>query len=514
MFSCLRSGWQAGRPFFNGALFRVHIDGSNFHTHNGNRSSVPILADDRELPNGHEVRIGRDADSWWGGTLILSDHQFGPTIELHNPLDDLPVRSPEEKPAHSLTEFAPGWIELDEAADCRGVSPGGAYRDPYPLPDGSILVSWAPGPVDLHDPLAAPDFDVVRLIPDPAFQSADGARAGAWRREIVIGGAEAELWARPVAPRLKYPTHKRLKTEPGLLGKPQLEFGYARYPQCTPALVEIYDLPLLAAFFEQVTPFGVKHLGVERCPICGEENSEVDRISGVRLVGALPQGAEDHGPPRRVLLDEHATAADGSVYLALPSEMPFDIQALNPLGMSVAMPNRWLYCHPGERHTLSIPRTLFPQTCGGCHGGLTGRREDSLLLVDAVTAASRTLAVWNEHEGRKALPMNWSGAAPTPRPAPSFDRELRPVLERKCAACHADFTGPGAYAALLPYVEHREAMAVKSYLFEKLLGRELHAPRALSGEAPHPRADPLTAEELRAFILWVDLGAAPGDALR
>ncbi|MCB0384271.1 MAG: hypothetical protein KDD43_02680, partial [Bdellovibrionales bacterium] len=87
MFTLIREGWQAGRPFFNGAQFRVHMDGSNLHTHNGNRSGIPIHSDNRELPNGLEVRIGRSPDSYWGGMLMISDHQFGPTVEEHNPLD-------------------------------------------------------------------------------------------------------------------------------------------------------------------------------------------------------------------------------------------------------------------------------------------------------------------------------------------------------------------------------------------------------------------------------------------
>lgn len=509
MLTCLRTGWQNGRPFFNGALFRVHVDGSNFHTHNGNRSGVPIFADDRECPDGLEIRIGRDADSWWGGMLLISDHQFGPTIERDNPLDDLDHPYRDGLPESSLTRFLPGWVSLDPAARSGGISPGGAYRDPYPLADGSILVSHAPGPLDLHDPAAAPDFDVLRLIPDPAFRSPDGAGAGVFRREILIGGPDAELWARPVAPRLKEPTLKTLKVEEKLLGAPQKSGGYLRYPEGTPAVVEIYDLPLLAAFFEQITPAGVKHIAAEVCPQCGEVNGDADRIEGVRLVGALPQRAQDSGPPRRVVLAEGPLARDGSAYLTLPSGVAFDVQALNALGMAIAMPNRWLYCLPGERHTLSIPRVLFPQTCGGCHGALTGRREDTLRMVDGVTAASRTLAVWDELAGAKHKPANW-GAPPAALPGGDFERDLRPLLSRKCAGCHAELGGDGARAWLLPHVAAKEAMAVRSPLMELLTGRELHASGDHAEREPHPVAAPLSAAELREFILWIDLGAAPG----
>lgn len=514
MFTCLRTGWQGGKPFYNGAIFRVHADGSNFHTHNGNRSSIPILADNRETVEGLEVRIGRDADSWWGGALLLSDHQFGPTIEAHNPADDLTLPYREGLPASSLPRFVPGWISLDPAVATGGLSTGGAYRDPYPLDDGSLLVSWAPGPIDLHDPAAAPDFDVLRLIPDPSFQSPDGARAGSFRREVLVASPAAELWARPVAPRLKEPVKKKLKLETDLLGVPQRISGLPRYSAGTPALVEIYDLPLLAAFFEQVTPLGPRHVLAGICPACGLLHGEEERIVGVRLVGALPQRPGETGALRRVVLAEGPLAEDGSAYLALPSGIAFDVQALNALGMAVAMPNRWLYCLPGERHTLSIPRALYPQTCGGCHGGLSGDRRDVLAAVDGVTAASRTLAVWDAEAGHKRRPTNWSDGWVPPAAPADFEQDVRPILERGCVGCHAEFGGPGARAALLPFVEHRAAMAIESYLMEKLLGRELRAPRALTGDAPHPSAAPLGADELRVLARWMDLGAMAGGSER
>ena len=143
VFTALRTGWQDDRPLFNGTLFRTHVDGSNVHIHNGSRSGVPIFSDDRELPNGLEIRIGRSAESWWGGILMLSDHQFGPSIEPDNPSDNLdhPYRS--GRPDSSQHRFVPAWISLDPDATFRGVSPGGVYRDPYPMPDE---VFWLPTP--------------------------------------------------------------------------------------------------------------------------------------------------------------------------------------------------------------------------------------------------------------------------------------------------------------------------------------------------------------------------------
>lgn len=518
----LRSGWQSGRPYFNGALFRLHVDGSDFHPHYGERSQIPLLSDDRELPNGLAIRIGRSADSYWGGSLILSDHQLGPAIEPDNPLDDLDHPFRAGPPVNSLPRFFPGWIHLDPAARPRGVSEGGAYRDPYPLPDGSLLVAHAAGPIDLHDPAAAPDFDIVRLVPDPAFQRVEGLEPGPHRRELVVAGPDAELWPRPVVVRLqgRITPGVRLHHDELLFGAPVAVGGFSGYPTGTPALLQIFDLATIEAFFEQFTPVGAKHL---RVPSPGQpgQSADTELTTHVRLVAQhpLPEGVP--GPPERVILAEGPLEEDGSYQAMIPSGLPFQVQALNPDGMAVSALRRWLYALPGERHTLSVPRVLFPQTCGGCHGGLTGKGEDVLRRPDVVSSASRSIAVWDPSTRARRRP-------PPPSESPSdgsitatWEHDVAPLIARRCAGCHrADapaaglaLDGPAAYESLRHHIEHREGLAIESYLVEKLLGRELRAPRDLAGDVPHPSSQPLSTDELKTVVRWIDLGS-PGRALR
>jgi hypothetical protein len=516
VFTALRTGWQDGRPLFNGTLFRTHVDGSNVHIHNGSRSGVPIFADDRELPCGLEIRIGRSADSWWGGMLMLSDHQFGPSIEPDNPSDNLdhPYRS--GHPDSSQHRFVPGWISLDPEVTFRGVSPGGVYRDPYPMPDGSILVAYAQGPVDLADREAAPDFDIIRLIPAPSFHAKDGFQPGKFVRQSMAGGSQSELWPRPVVVRLKESVKKRLKLQEDLFGPPARQRGFTGYTSGTPAVLKVFDLPLLDSFFEQIASAGQHHLAVGMCPSCGELTPQIDQVLAVRIIGASPLNRGDRGPPIRAIIAEVPLAQDGSFYVELPSEMSFDMQSLNAEGMALRFPHRWLYCHPGEKHTLSIPRTLFAQTCSGCHGGFTGRPADTLRRPDVITSASRTLAQWDEEHQRQRLPANYSGGKEPRVLTIDFDRDVRPILENKCVGCHCqqkraadlDLSGNNAFETLRPLVEYRESLAIKSYLIEKLYGRELHAARKLTGETPHPAENRLSKEELQTFIRWIDLGAS------
>ncbi|MCP4729169.1 MAG: hypothetical protein GY872_03745 [Roseibacillus sp.] len=515
MFTCLRSGWQSGRPFYNGAVFRTHVDGSNFHTHNGNRSAVPIHADNREMPNGLEIRIGRDADSHWGGMLMLADHQFGPTIENNNPLDDLDHPYGEGTPTTAMFKFVPGWIGLDEHVTCRGQSPGGVYRDPYPMPDGGILVAHARGPLDLHDPAAAPDFNIVILRPDPAFQSSDGFKAGKSNREVVVAGHHTELWPRPVVARLKEPVKKKMKLETDLFGPPARVRGFTGYRQETPAVVQVYDMVLLDAFFEQSTPTGVRHLGSPVCPSCMDPTPDLEQVRYARIIATEPQDEGDRGEPRRVMIGEVPLETDGSFAMQVPSGISFDIQSLNGMQMALRSPNRWLYCHPGEKHGLSIPRPLYAQTCSGCHGGLTGKSEDTLRRPDAISSASRTQAIWDLPNHHKRNPANYGKSNEAMLTAVSYQRDILPIVRAKCVACHAgpvpaaklDLAGETGYDALTTHVNLHDKLAIRSYLIEKLHGRELHATRALSGDHPHPSQQRLTREELLAFVRWVDLGA-------
>ncbi|MCA9678674.1 MAG: hypothetical protein KC464_26840, partial [Myxococcales bacterium] len=429
--TALRTGWLGERPYFDGAIFRVHDDGSDFHTHFGNRSELPILAGNRELPDGLEARIGRDADSWWGGLIAIGDHQLGPPLDPRNALDDADHPLDHGLPAHSQQTFVRSWVPLDDDVRVGGISPGGVYRDVTPLPDGSLLAAYAPGPLDLEDPTAAPDFDLVRLVPAPSFHAADGLGPGRVRRELVVGGPASELWPVPVRGRAKEPFHKPIKRAETVFGPPGTIAGFAGYPAATPALLEVYDLVLLAAFFEQTAPIGAHHLDAPGLGADGVATPTWRQIRWARVVAAEPRRAGDAGPPRQLILAEVPLADDGSFQATIPSGVPFDLQALSADRLALSRPGRWLYAHPGEKHALSIPRALFAQTCAGCHGSLSGSRMTSFGVPDAVTSASRTEAMWDAERGARRPPP----AAATPI-AIGYAEDIAPIVARACTGCH------------------------------------------------------------------------------
>ena len=183
--------------------------------------------------------------------------------------------------------------------------------------------------------------------------------------------------------------------------------------------------------------------------------------------------------------------------------------------MALRSPNRWLYCQPGEKHSLSTPRKLFTQSCAGCHGSLTGSKEDVTRRPDAISGATRTISSWDEEQQKVLFPVNYSEDAEVTTHFITYDNNIKPIIRNKCVKCHdevnrtndVDLSQGKGFNTLRKFVEHEEALAIKSDLIEILAGKEFLAPQINRENTPHPSENPLNEEELLTFIRWIDLGA-------
>ncbi len=548
MFTSVRNrGYQADRPVFNGAIFRVMAGGFDYHVQGGNRSGLPLHVDSRELPSGLEVRLALDPRNLWGGGApLLVDHGLGVHLEADNPVDDLPFTGSSAHHRTSSQRFLPAQVPLfDRLADrgitVTGLSPGGSFRDVVPLPDGTLLAAHAKKPLDHLSPDADPDWDLVRLRFAGALQSEDAQRAGPVLLEPIAAASTpdaAELHPRPVTVRIKERPFTHQKFAPHAAGAaPRRIDGVLRMPPDTPAEVECYDYPLLQSFLTHFAPVGGRDL-----------RQDVFRF--VRIVEQIPPTREDLAPIRREGADADPFASavglgvhtrqrivseiplepDGSFYARVPTQVPLIVQGLGPDRMAIHSMNRWFYVQPGERLTLSIPRPIFATRCGNCHGALTGDRKDALGPPDVTTAASRVLATWDEalDERRAAHP-----AAPI---SIDFQRDVQPILQRRCVRCHGGEGAPAGGLDLRPtpdgpwtvaytslhrleepasgdhgrkrYINEREALSFESPLMELVTGRSLgaHADWVAPGK-PHPDDPPLHREEVATLARWIDLGA-------
>ena len=553
----------------------------SFPTHQGNRSQVLIYADNNELPTGIDIHVGLDPDNLWeGGNLNVSDHQFGPGLEARNPHDFAAGIFDEygipktvkpnifntrfvfkrKAPAHprfvfKMITFFPE--RGPEAVTTTGLSPGGIYRDSIPLPDGGILLAHSPDPINHLDPQARPDFDIYVLYGDPSFHPVGGKNHPKIRKIKVAGASvkgKSDLQPYPVYARLKPKIHagRRPKSE-HLIRYP----GTA--PDKRPATYLERNYLLIDAIMRDPSPVG-KMVAYPRNPITGKAIDPMDQVKYVRMVEIIPttpalarrvdrRKIRNGDPqstlisngihPRKRILGEVPIEEDGSVICRVPSNVPMQIQSLNGDRMALRQEARPYFFAPNETFTISPSSSETFQTCGACMGAMSGDPKNLFGPINPFAGQGLVQAIARHGDNPPVMGMEISD-----RFAVDFVRDIQPVFDRHCTHCHAgdkpaaDLVLSGektryynvAYESLMEledpkskwyghkkYVSERNGLAIESYLIEKIFGKELKAPRELTGDAPHPSKGlfkeyevepaPLSDEERQLLVRWIDMGA-------
>ncbi len=510
-FTTVRSS-PTGR---RGAIFRFPPDHDRahhlqpeYHPHHGQTAPAPLVWAARELPDGRDVAVLLDwSNRWEGGQLALVERQFGPDAAG----DEV-----------SVAGFQHAWTVLTPSAASAGPSPDGLWRDPAPLPDGRLVVARSSAPLDLDDAGAMPDTALVVVAID------DGAGRPRLSAPVVLhdspGLADdqpAIVVARPAAD----DEHADVwdDGEVGLLRHSGVAVVEAINRELAPIVARQPRVDLVRArllTWPTWDPGSIAVVDPQR--IANQDPASTWWSNGVHLP--------------RPSLGEVALANDGTLLAELPARLPIQLQLLDHDGLAVGAASRlWIHVQGGERFPQGAQVRDYGRLCAGCHGAVDGDPAHALgpLELDAVTQASVTMSAFAARDPRRPLAPVRVGTAG----AKSFDfgRDLAPSLARSCAvaACHA---GPGAaggldltpaptayydaaYEALQAwgpgstggkrYVDERNASARGSYLMEKLLGRELDAPRALDGRCPPDGAavPPIDPDVVEAFARWIDTGA-------
>ncbi len=253
----------------------------------------------------------------------------------------------------------------------------------------------------------------------------------------------------------------------------------------------------------------------------------IEGIPPASFSGAFQSAAVIPALAQRRILGEIDIEPDGSFNIEIPANTPIELQILDADGMALRRCG-WIWAKNRE-----------PRGCIGCHedGELTPEN----LLVQALTHPSVKLT----------LP-------PQRRRTIDFRRDIMPIIAGKCAGCHnksrqgrlaapdallcltsdaPPATAPGtnnfpnrAYANLLtPGDKSRQGrlaaagqgkyvhpgQARTSPLIWSIFGRNTSRPwdgdisqSAIITKMPHGQAAALTEGEKRAFVEWIDLGAA------
>ncbi len=496
-----------------GAVFRFppdHDRGAHlqpeYHPHHGQTAPAPLVLGLRELPDGRDVAmlLGFD-DRWQGGRLAVVERQFGPDAATE---------------AVTIDGFRHAWTVVTPEAGAAGAPLDGLWRDPAPLPDGGLVVAHAPGPIDLDDPTAAPD---TALTLTAIIDARGGPRLGAPTVLFDSPGLADDQPAIVVARPDEDDPHPDAWDDAatGLLR----HSGVAANEAINRALSPVIARPMradAAAVRLLAWPTWDDVPAVDPALIANGDPASTWWSNGVHLP--------------RTPLDQHALAADGSIVAAVPARTPLQLQVLDADGLAIGAPSRlWINVQGGEKFPQGTQPEHYPRLCAGCHGALDGDPGHALgpIEPDAITMASVTQAAYRRGDPRRPLPpvrLGEGGAKDF-----DFGRDLAPSLARSCAVegCHAGAAPVGgldltptptayydaAYEALQAwgpgstggkrYVDERGASARGSYLIEKLLGKELAAPRALDFRCPPAGAavPPLDPDVIAAFAQWIDGGA-------
>ncbi|NLH17073.1 MAG: hypothetical protein GX455_10885 [Phycisphaerae bacterium] len=221
-------------------------------------------------------------------------------------------------------------------------------------------------------------------------------------------------------------------------------------------------------------------------------------IEGTVRQAANPAFGSNSSVERRIL-GQIDLEKDGSFNIEIPAATPIELQILDDSGMALRT-CRWIWAMNHEQ-----------RGCIGCHEDpeLTPPNEK---LAEALTRKSTPLAI--EPEQRRMV---------------DFRTHVGPILSAKCATCHDQrhrslkFTGDStaeagrvAYQAMVTapagkYITPGQART--SPLVWRIVGRKTTrswdppTDSRTINPMPPKNAPPLSKEEIRTLVEWIDLGA-------
>lgn len=140
---------------------------------------------------------------------------------------------------------------------------------------------------------------------------------------------------------------------------------------------------------------------------------------------SFASNANNMGHKSIALYGSQPLHSDGSARMRVPCETPIMIVGTNKDGMKLA--------HDEMLHSL---RAGESRTCHGCHDGHSEERAAELGKT-AVQRFAGTLAYSDD-----PMPLM------SPMPVVSCAADVKPILERRCAGCHANVTGQYACSEL------------------------------------------------------------------
>jgi hypothetical protein len=358
--------------FYQLAGRRINLDGGDYHPLFAQRSSVNFTqaTDIVELADKNLAMILSDKGAARSaGTLAIVNRSIGvdqlSTNEADFPVDPGAIGRP------SSPFYQPSLRVFDGLASGKLGGTTGAYRNPSPLPDGRVLVSYAPDATALENVAGRFSIHVV----DPATGT---------RMPLLDDGASDMIWPVAVYAKQNIGVFRSRLDEAN--GATQVVPGEQN------AKVTILDTGVLASLLFQNTRSG--RLIPERTSSLSVWES-LPPPSGGDLSEFMTTDVYGELYAARGLLGTVDVLSDQSAAMRIRGGVPIVLETVAALaGAQPALhaQREEMQFYPGEHARQSFPRQFFDGLCGGCHGSVSGEELDLAVNPDILSQASNVEA--------------------------------------------------------------------------------------------------------------------------
>lgn len=364
--------------FYQLAGRRQNLDGGDYHPLFGQRGTIGYnqFTDVVELADKNLAAIFSEKGAVHGaGTLAIINRSIGVDQPSKNP-DDY-AEDPAAMDWQNPQFFQRSIKILDPAATGRGPTKG-AYRSPAPLPNGKLLVSYAPNVVDV----TAFDGKFEIVVMDPITGQ---------RTPLLSDGSADLLWPVAVYARGNRGVFKSRIDEANGATTVYTDDSHKDRSEIT-----FVDVPMIATLLFQNTRAGRRI--TDGYPIEIWENLPPEPGVTSFAAGGAFVTSDKFGELyiRRRKLGAADPESDGSLKVQIPGGVPITLATHAKLVGDAEATKHFqreeMQFYPGEWVRQSFRRDLFNGMCGGCHGSVSGRESDIAVNPDILTQASQVEA--------------------------------------------------------------------------------------------------------------------------
>jgi WD40-like Beta Propeller Repeat len=365
--------------FYQLAGRRMNLDGGDYHALFGQRASVGFnqFTEVVELADKNLAAIfSMQGAARGAGTLAIINRSLGIDQRSSDSADYLQNPAAIDWPNPSFYQHS---IRLPDAAATGALAATrGAYLSPSALPNGRVLVSYAPDATELTAIAGSFGLSVVDSLTGE-------------RREL-LRDADDLLWPVAVYAHGARPIFRSRIDETN--GATNVSTSEARRAYSD---VTYLDLPLLSSLLFQNTRSGRPLPSDFGAVQFWEQLPPEARVSDFSSGGAfVTHDAFGSVYARRRSLGSVLPAADGSARVRLPGGVPFNlavqVQLDGDARPTLHHQREAMQFYPGEAAHQSFRRELFNGVCGSCHGSVSGLENDVATNPDILTRASEVVA--------------------------------------------------------------------------------------------------------------------------